>query len=1210
MRLPLFLAICAALATACTPPAFAAEAAHVTLLHTTDLHGSLTAWDYARDRPAARGLVKLATLVRAARAEGSPTLLVDAGDATEGGIETAFRLGPQRRPDPMIAAMNALGYDAMTVGNHQFDFGWHSLESARAASRFPWLGANVVGNDRGRAAFVPSIVKQAGPVRIGLIGICTPAVPRFMDATNVAGLRFEDPVATARREAARLRDVEHCDAVVLVAHTGLERDPETGVERRGDTPDENWGYRLASEVKGIDVLVLGHTHAVVASADVGGVLVTQAGKWGEALGRVDLAFERDGASAGWRLASRRARVLALTDSVATDPALAALAAPYHREAQALLAMKVGTATCDLAAPRGRLANGATWELIHRAQLAATGAEVSLAALPDPTVRIARGAVTRRDLLRLYPYGNTLGVVEMTGADLRATLEQSARFFATYTFEAGAPLVDPAMPAYNFDSAYGVDYTIDLTRPAGDRITSLTFKGMPVAGTQRFKVAVGSYRMYGGGGFESVRRARRLSAGTIEVRDAIANLLRKSGPADGTWVSNWTLLPDYAACPERPLVDLLVRMSALAPGAVKQLRPDEAPSRHEVEQWIDRAFGFSVGAVPPPEPLQYAMASAGGGLTRPDGVTRDAVADACLSAAFKAGYQGLDPDAGATSAAAFRRALVSGTSLAPATGPAEGPGSPAQGGASAGTIRAPHARPADAALAADPPVTRVQALGMIANARYPVIRVLDTTDFHGAILPGQRERRSGRMLGGSPALAAAIERLRAENPEGTVLIDGGDLFQGTMISNLQFGRPVVEQMNALGYAATAIGNHEFDWSVDTLARRVQEMKFAALGANLRERGTGRMPDWARSDTTVVRRGLKVSVLGLCYRFTPTVTLAKHVAALEFLDDSTVAAGLAPRLRPACDVLIGVGHIPAESDSTRRLRGGDLRRLAGVRGVDAWFGGHSHNLVLDSMNGIPFAIAGSHGTTVAVCDLVVDPEKHQVVERHCDLRTVYVDEGIDSLMQARVERWNAGVAPIANQRLGTNLRPLTLNRGGESTVGDFVCDAIREASGADIAMQNSGGLRADLPGGPVTRGSIYEVMPFDNTVFMLELTGAEVKLALEQALRTGRVTQVSGIRYAFDPESPPLKRIRLLATPDGKPLDDNKLYRVAVNDFMATGGDEYAVLRDGQSRRALDLLVRDALERQVMKLAQGGKSLDYQPTGRIERLGAAVPAGRGD
>src|SRR5207249_8503900 len=267
------------------------------------------------------------------------------------------------------------------------------------------------------------------------------------------------------------------------------------------------------------------------------------------------------------------------------------------------------------------------------------------------------------------------------------------------------------------------------------------------------------------------------------------------------------------------------------------------------------------------------------------------------------------------------------------------------GASAGPIRAPHARPADAALAADPRVTRVQALGMMANARYPVIRVLETTDFHGAILPGPRERRSGRMLGGSPALAAAIEHLRAENPEGTVLIDGGDLFQGTMISNLQFGRPVVEQMNALGYAASAIGNHEFDWTADTLARRIHEMRFAALGANLVERRSGRRPAWVRADTVVARRGVRIGILGLCYRNTPTVTLAANVARLRFEDDSATAARLAPRLRREgrAQVGIGVGHIPGETDSTRRLASGDLARLARIPGVDAWFGRHSHTLI---------------------------------------------------------------------------------------------------------------------------------------------------------------------------------------------------------------------------------------------------------------------------
>jgi 2',3'-cyclic-nucleotide 2'-phosphodiesterase/3'-nucleotidase len=288
----------------------------------------------------------------------------------------------------------------------------------------------------------------------------------------------------------------------------------------------------------------------------------------------------------------------------------------------------------------------------------------------------------------------------------------------------------------------------------------------------------------------------------------------------------------------------------------------------------------------------------------------------------------------------------------------------------------------------------------------------------------------------------------------------------------------------------------------------------------------------------------------------------------------------------------------------MRGGDLARLAGVHGVDAWFGGHSHNLVVDTVDGIPFAIAGSHGGTIAVCDLTVDPVKHQVVERHCELRTVYADEGIDSVMAARVARWNASVGPIAATALGANEHRLTRNRGGEATLGDFVTDAMREASGADIAMQNSGGLRADLEAGTVTKGGIYEVMPFDNTVFTMQLSGAEVKLALEQALRSQRVTQVSGIHYTFDLDAPEMHRVMSITLAGGKPFDDAHLYTVAVNDFMATGGDDYAVLSGGQKRTQTDLRVRDVLEQMVTKLTREGKALDYEPAGRIEPFRGAV------
>ena len=424
----------------------------------------------------------------------------------------------------------------------------------------------------------------------------------------------------------------------------------------------------------------------------------------------------------------------------------------------------------------------------------------------------------------------------------------------------------------------------------------------------------------------------------------------------------------------------------------------------------------------------------------------------------------------------------------------------------------------------------------------------------------------------------------------------------MISNLQFGRPVIEQMNALGYTAMSIGNHDFDWSADTLEARVRGMKFAALGANLVERKSGRMPRWVRADTLVTRHGVRLAILGLCYPLTPTVTLPRNVKHLRFDDDSATAARLVPGLRKLSDIVVVVGHTPAESDSTRAALSGNLPRLArGVPGVAAWFGGHSHDLVADRIGGAPVMIPGSHGEYVAVCDLVVDPLKHRVIESSSRLVRTYADEVTpDSTMQARVERWNSAIAPIAAQHVGRNLR--TLRRGrGENLVGNLVSDAMRAAAGADIALQNSGGLRADLPEGEITRGQVYEVMPFDNVVFVIDLTGAEVRLALEQGLRRGRVTQVSGVRYSYDPDRPPLQRIVQLLDAKGASLDSTKVYRVATNDFMATGGDDYDVLAGGRHREYTGIAVRDALEKFIADKCANGGSLDIQPDGRITRAG---------
>jgi 2',3'-cyclic-nucleotide 2'-phosphodiesterase (5'-nucleotidase family) len=1188
MRRFALLPLAIALLVPAARPALAEEA-RVTILHTTDVHGSLLPWDDLAQQAAPRGLARAATLVARVRAEGPPVLLLDDGDATAGSpLTTVWRQDPGGLPEPVTRVMNAMGYDAMALGNHEFDFGPAGVDTTRASARFPVLAANVVRAD-GMPAFPSSLVKTLpNGVRVGVIGLCTPAVPQLTDASKYAGYRFVSPFGVTQTEVTRLRGIEHCDVVVVLAHTGLEQDPKTGEPRQGDAPGEDFGWKLAKDVKGIDVVILGHTHVVVPGTEIGEALVTQAGKAAEHVGRVDLTLTRASSREPWTLASRRAQVIALGDSTAADTAIVNALAPYEERTMAALDEGIATAPGDLSAPAGRLADNALWQLVHRAQMAATGASVSLAALFDPAQVIPAGPVRVRDVMRLYPYDNSLVVVKLSGAQLHDALEQSARFLAPYTYEDGHPLTEPGRPGFNFDMAMGVQYTVDLEKPPGERVSALTRNGQAIGDRDTLAVVVNGYRAAGGGDFAMIARAPRVSIASQTAPEAVIAYARATKQLPNVVEPSWTLLPGYAGLPERPLLDRLVRLGVASRADVRALGAAEPATRGDVATWIARAFawrGRTKGGSPDalPDSVEALLAGAIAHGVPIDGTTRESLdparpvtvleaLNACENAARAAHYAMNTARPGDV---AYWRGLLTGTSLA--TG-----------------------RPGLAlTLHPDEHPTRAQLLGLVANLRFPQIRVLETTDFHGAILGGAKDRRSGRAYGGTTALAAWIEHERGENPEGTVLLDGGDIFQGTMISNLQFGRPVVEQMDLLQYTAAAIGNHDFDWNADTLYHRVMGMRFAALGANIVERKSGRRPWWMRSDTTFARRGLRVSVLGLAYPGTPRVTLPANVAHLRFEDDSTTAAGIVPRLRKAgADVVLAVGHIPAETDSTHKARG-DVARLArGVPGVDAWLGGHSHNVVDDRIDGATVMIAGANGQYLAVADLTVDPVEHAVVERRQKVMQLWADQyPPDSAWIARVQRWNAGVDPIASEVIGRCTGGLTRHRP-EASIGDFICEAMKFASGADIAMQNPGGMRADLPAGEVTRGAIYQVMPFDNTIVTLEMTGADVKVALEQGLRGDRVTQVAGIRYAFDSSRPPMQRLTAITLADGSPLDDAKTYRVAVNNFMATGGDNYDALNRGQ-RGDGGILIRGAMEAWVRDHCKAGAAFDLPEDGRIRQ-----------
>jgi 2',3'-cyclic-nucleotide 2'-phosphodiesterase/3'-nucleotidase len=520
----------------------------------------------------------------------------------------------------------------------------------------------------------------------------------------------------------------------------------------------------------------------------------------------------------------------------------------------------------------------------------------------------------------------------------------------------------------------------------------------------------------------------------------------------------------------------------------------------------------------------------------------------------------------------------------------------------------HSRPAFvlAAVVAAVAATAIALLGRGASdAGDPTtITVLWTTDFHGAIRARERERN--RPIGSTPILAAYLDRERARNPLGTVLLDGGDCMQGSMASNLSYGRAVIEQMNRLGYDASAIGNHEFDWSADTFAARARESRFPWLGANIYLRDGETRPAWAGESVLLERQGVRIGVVGFATVSTPSVTMPSHVAAFRFRAPASLARAAIRDLRArGADVVLVIGHLPARQSHRGGPITGELAELgAAIEGEDALLGGHSHNLVRGEVDGVPALIAGSHGRAIGRLDLTVDRRTRRVVAHRSALITTYADAiQPDPGFTAFAESLDRALRSIAGHVLCDAPRALDRDRAGESPLGNWVADVMRRAAGAEVAVHNPGGLRASIDAGPVTAEEVFEVMPFDNRLVTLELTGAEILAAVEHGLANNGCLQVSGIRYRFAPSRPRGERVLVLTLDDGTPIDHGRRFRVATNEFLADGGDGYWMIERGAALVRTDTLVREALIADCEARGRRGEPLAPARDGRIVRTEAA-------
>lgn len=539
-------------------------------------------------------------------------------------------------------------------------------------------------------------------------------------------------------------------------------------------------------------------------------------------------------------------------------------------------------------------------------------------------------------------------------------------------------------------------------------------------------------------------------------------------------------------------------------------------------------------------------------------------------------------------------------------------------------------------------------------------ILGLNDLHGALEPITRDTNDKDpkkvvrySMGGAAVIATYVNRIKARYGNNLLILDAGDQWQGTLESNLVKGKSVVEFYNRIGVHAAAIGNHEFDFgaeekSTDTLSvlkNRMKEAKYPYLSANTFEKKSGKRltatnlyPHWVLNAGAV-----KVGVIGVTTETTPATTHQKNISHLEFKKIAEVTKEEAKLLREQekVDVIVLVAHAGAnchthktnpresvckESDEMVRV----LKELP-TGTVDAVVAGHTHTLLHHWIQGVPVIQSGKSLLHLNLIHLTVDlatrkvkPERTTIEgpipvcehifenQKNCDgnnqnkNRGEYVkakfygsevqkDSGIlNYLAEAEKE-----LKDVKNQVVGYAKEAFPYNRTSETALGNLIADAMRNKAKSHVAIMNAGGVRFDLKSGDLKKEDTFRVMPFDNTVSILKVTGKELKMIVRVSENGSRgIFPVSGIKVALFKEIPKptedlnkdgklepweANRVASVTFSDGKAIDDNAHYTIAMPDFIVAGGDDLAWVMSQISENNKDImgagLIRDAIESEI-------------------------------
>lgn len=498
----------------------------LTILTTSDTHGYLAPTNYVK--PNANmpfGLEKAATVIKKEQEKAENTLILDDGDFLEGSPLAYYQAEVEnsKAPTAINDAFSTIDYDFGTVGNHEFNYGQDYLKQAIKQSKRQFVSANILDQDGNPALAKPYAIKQFGDLKVGVLGLTTQSVDAWENKASVKNLNFISALDAAKKYVPQMR--KEADIVVVLYHGGFERDLKTG--HPNDKIDgENEAYEILKEVPGIDVMATGHQHRVLAGK-LFGVPYVQPGHRGNYVGRIQLNIEKENGK--YKVVKSNQKIIK-TGEERPNPETKEIIAPTEKNVEKWLSEPLAHIDGSMHYDdpfQVRTHGNAFVNFIQKVQMETMGCDLSATALFSNESRGFENPITMRNIITNYVYPNTLALLEITGADLKAALEKTAEYF---TIKNNKIIVDPKyhhpkIRDYNYDMYAGVDYTIKVSNPIGKRIINPTYHGKPVTNKMKLKIVLNAYRAVGGGHYPMYNEDKVIKYNTITMSNLIAAYLK-------------------------------------------------------------------------------------------------------------------------------------------------------------------------------------------------------------------------------------------------------------------------------------------------------------------------------------------------------------------------------------------------------------------------------------------------------------------------------------------------------------------------------------------------------------------------------------------------------------------------------------------------------------------------------------------------------------